>query len=245
MRNQQDSALVPVAVISSNYFSTLGVAPHLGRLPGEDNADSPSRDPVVVLSFEGWHKHFGGDPGIIGKPVTLNAGRGTVVAVLPQGFRGTNPYGSPELWIPLGTWEQINPGEQRNRSNREFWDWDSFARLAPGATIEQAQQQLEAVSRQMAAATPQQERERQLRVFRNDACTDPHLRTVGTTLGVLATIVFVIAAVNALTLILVFGQRRRMEFASRLAVGATPARLLRQLITENNVVILFLACLRF
>jgi len=245
LRTEQESGLLSAAVISPNYFSTLGVKAALGRLLVGDDLGTNTGQPSVVLSYEAWRKYFAADPDVIGHAITMNRSRCTVAAVLPEEFRGTDPFANPAIWIPVGTWIQINPGERANQTNREFWDWDSFARLAPGVSLEQAQAQLVAVSQQMAAAEPQQEQSRQLRVSYSDQHADSQLRTLGSTLMLLAVIVLLIAAANVSILLLAFGQRRRRELATRVAFGATRARLLRQLFTENGTLaaISFIAAL--
>lgn len=234
LRLKGDAALVPVAVISTNYFAALGVRPVQGKLFREDGMDTNNGDPLVALSYEAWRKYLGGNPEAIGSAITLNRSRCIVVAVLPAEFRGTDPFANPAVWIPVGTWLQINPGERANQTNREFWDWDAFTRLASGATAWQAQRQLDAVAQQMATAAPQQEQSRELKLTRNDDLVDPQLRTLGRTLLLLAVTVWLIAAANVSILLLALGQRRRRELATRAACGATRARLLWQLFTENS-----------
>lgn len=234
LRTEHESGLLSAAIISSNYLSTLGVVPVLGKWPSGDELDTSGNSPEVALSYESWHKYFAGRPDIIGSSITLNRSKVIVAAVLPAEFRGTDPFANPAIWIPIGTWVQINPGERANETNREFWDWDAYSRLAPGTSMDQAQQQLEGISRQMAVAAPQQEQSRQFRVEPNDERSDPQLRVLGRTLMLLAMVVLIIAAVNVSILLLAFGQRRRRELATRVACGASRARLMWQLSTENG-----------
>jgi len=242
LRTEHESGLLSAAIISSNYFSTLGVVPILGKWPSGDGMDTSGGDPEVALSYESWHKYFVGRPDIIGSSITLNRTKAIVVAVLAAEFRGTDPFASPAIWIPICTWVQINPGERANQTNREFWDWDAYSRLAPGTSVDQAQLQLDGATRQMATVAPQQEQSRQFRVAPNDERSDPQLRVLGRTLMLLAMVVLIIAAVNVSILLLAFGQRRRRELATRIACGASRARLMWQISTENGILAL-ISCL--
>src|SRR5262249_17927882 len=131
------------AFVSADAFAILGVQPILGRNFRADE-DKPRAEPVVLLGYSIWKDHFGSDPGVVGRGVTVNGQRATVIGVMPNGWRFPE---TSDVWMPLKTTEQDNP-----RGNFNF---DCFARLKPESTIEQARAEFEAIAARIAADHPQ------------------------------------------------------------------------------------------
>src|SRR5262245_30453420 len=106
-----DPVKVDGAVVSGNYFATLGLRPALGRffLPEEDR--TPGAHPVAVISHKLWRRHFNSDREVIGKTIALNGQRFKVVGVAPAGFNGTLTGLAAELWVPLMMHAVALPGE--------------------------------------------------------------------------------------------------------------------------------------
>ena len=130
---------------SANLFALLGVKPALGRdfLPEEDQ---PGRERVVVVSHRLWQRRFGADPGLVGKPLTLNGHSYTVVGVMPAGFLFPNPR--TELWVPVA----FSADDLGNRGGHSYV---AIARLKPGVTLEQAQTEMNAIAARLEEQYPQ------------------------------------------------------------------------------------------
>src|SRR6266545_3637887 len=139
-------------VASGNYYAGLGVQPLLGRLLADED-DKPNATPVAVLSYRYWQKRFGADAGIVGKQINLNNAAFTVIGVTPQGFEGTGQVGDTrDITVPLALEPQLNADPKRSMLYRpELWWLILMGRLKPGATLAQAQAQLENAFRQSVA----------------------------------------------------------------------------------------------
>jgi putative ABC transport system permease protein len=144
--------LLLAEVVSDNYFTFMGVRPELGRLPDE-NELSRLRAPVIVLSHGTWKRVFGENPGIIGQTVEVKGGSATVLAVMPAGFRGTERMIDPQVYVPQSSWATWVP-EERN-AGREIREFEIYARLRPGANLDQAKAQLQGLGTDLQAKYPQ------------------------------------------------------------------------------------------
>lgn len=214
-----------------NYFDVLGARPVLGRaLRPEDDVIGAPR--VMVLSHAAWRRHFGGDPGVIGRSLraVIWGEPYTIVGVMPPG-----------LDVPRGVefWTAFAPTAARNGSLDDSWfGVHVFARLAPGATPEQARQVTTAYY-----ATLAQGGQTHLAGARATVRTLPELasgdvRPAFTALTAAAAVVLLVTCGNVAGLLLVRAGRRRREFAVRAAIGATRGRLVRSLLLEHALLAL-------
>ncbi|HEV2196201.1 MAG TPA: ABC transporter permease [Candidatus Acidoferrum sp.] len=229
------------SIVSANYFDAIGVPPMLGRgfLSGEDQGQSAH--PVVVISYQLWQRRFRSDPQIIGKTQRLEGVMHTIVGVAPEGFYGTFVGWRMNFWVPASMEDLFEGGGYKLEDRGARWI-EAYARLRPGATRQQAQQEFAAISRRLEVEYPFTNRGRGMRLwplwqtpFNNAATLLPTLEIM---LAVVA-FVLLIACANVGNLLLVRSFARRREMTVRLAIGAEPARLWKQLLTEGLVLSFF------
>ena len=210
--------------VTGNLFSVLGARPLLGRvLTDEETYDGKER--VTVLSYGLWRSAFGGDPGIVGRKITLS-GRGyDIVGVMPRSF--FFPGRDVQIWVPVAyTRERIA------QSRRPHW-LGVVARLRPGITLEQARQDMNGIAKQLEAEYPDTNTQMGVRLedLHDTFASEPRgaLLMLSAAVGVL----FLIVCANIANLQLGRAVSRSRELAIRRALGAGRARLLRQLFTES------------
>ena len=227
---------IGVAFVSPTYFELLGLRPILGRTfePAEENPKSPV--PVTVLSYGLWKRRFGGDPAIIGRSIQLQGLSFQVVGVLPKGFHDIYP--DVHLYVPV-TISRLTHREGYVEERIVRW-LDVFARLRPGITIQQAQQEMVGVSRRLAATYPASNEGyslivKPLRTFQFDF---EGTRVAILTLFSGALFVLLIGCANVTNLLLIRAVERRKEVALRLALGVTRFSLIRHFVIEGAVLCL-------
>lgn len=224
--------LLLAEVVSDNYFTVMGVKPELGRLPDEHEINR-AETPIVVLSHGTWQRVFGGSPAVVGQIVRVKDGLATVLAVLPAGFRGTERLIDPQIYVPQSSWLTWAPDERYPpRTIREF---EIYARLRPGVTLDQARAQLQGLSADLSAKYPQANAGRNFTADWQAKSGDGAMRLLGALLLGIAAAVLMIACANITNLLFAMNDSRRKEIAVRIALGAAHGQLLRQLVTEYVV----------
>ena len=217
------------AKTSANFFDVLGARPALGRLfaPGEDAVGAGR---VAVLSHELWTREFAGDARVVGSAVNLDGAPYTVVGVLPRHFQFARA-GVADAWVPID-----RAADMRER-RRTSW-MNVIGRLAPGATLEGAQAELDAIARDLAREFPDANADRgALVVPLREELTGAVRPLLLVVLGA-AGCVLLVGLANVASLLLVRGTARQQELGVRAALGAGRGRIVRQLLTESVVLAL-------
>ena len=228
---------VSASVVSANYFDALGVHPYLGR--AFEPADETGRNahPVAVISYWLWKERFHGDPSIIGKPQLMNGLPHTIIGVAPDGFYGTFVGYPMQFWVPASMQEVFNPGGYKLEDRGAPWV-EGFALLKPGVTIQQAQEEISAITKRLEHDYPATNKGRSVQLLPLWKTPWNQAGSLASTLEIALAVVFfvlLIACANVSSLLLVRSLARRHEMTVRLAVGSRRGRLLRQLITEGLI----------
>src|SRR3984885_5481255 len=211
--------------VSPNFLALLGVRPVLGRdlLPSEERPGTP---PVILLSYQLWQSRLGGDPGVIGRSITLDGRSFSIVGVLPPTFRFLD---TTDVIVPIGFFA----AEFTDRAQRG--DMDVLGRLSSGVALPQAAVEMDTITARLAEQYPQSNHGfgAHLESLREAFAGDTRLAV----LVLFGAVVFVllIACVNVANLFLVRGAARAREIALRQAFGASRGRLIRQMLTESLV----------
>ena len=222
----REPELLPGAEISAPFLSLLGVRPALGRDLQEAD-DRPGAERTVIISDETWQTRFGSDPSIVGKPIQLDGLPYVVVGVLPRGF---SYFPEPvALYTPIG----LNGAEPSWLERGNHSGMRVLGRLAPGASLETARAELGGIMRDLEKAYPKTNTGNQARSeFLSDALFGEIRPMLWILLGAVG-LVLLIACANVAHLLLARSAARQREFGIRLALGAGPRRIVRQLLTES------------
>jgi putative ABC transport system permease protein len=210
--------------VSANAFSLLGERPIRGR-DFRDGEDLKGAEPVALLGYGLWKTRYGSDPAVIGRAIKINEVSHTVVGVMAEGNRFPN---NADLWTTL-----IPDGDFEQRQMRRVM---MFGRLAPGATVKQAQTELSGLAKQLEQQYPDTNKDVDAEVMTfNDRFNGGPIRVVFLSLMGAVGFVLLIACANVANLLLARSARRSREVALRIALGASRGRVVRQLLVESTL----------
>jgi predicted permease len=217
---------ISVARISPNFFPLLGVQPVLGR--SFTDGEAQQRQRLALISHRFWQMRFGGTPEAIGATIQLDGRSSQVIGVIPEGFQFLQE--STQVWEP----HSVIPDWEAQRAGRAGRTWLVLGRLRPDVTPQQAQEEMNAVARRLDAQSPAFEGTRGVSVVPlSRQVTGPRSRLALWMLSGAVFCVLLIAATNVASLSVARSASRDREFALRAALGASRARLARQLLVES------------
>ncbi|HLJ46140.1 MAG TPA: ABC transporter permease [Bryobacteraceae bacterium] len=233
-----------VYVVSENYFQVLGVGVVRGRSFDSMSAANLAASPSVLISENYWQKRFGGDPAVLGKTIRLNAASLTIIGITPHDFVGTN-VAVPDFWLPLSL-EGLAHGDEKRLHDRENRFCRLFGRLAPGAGIARAQAEVNLVVNHLRtlhdpnfeAAQPVTAMVWPGSPFPLPIDQYPGLRLTIVLVMAAAAMVLLVACANVASLQLARSRARQSELSTRLSLGASRLRIIRQLLTESALLAL-------
>src|SRR5712664_2027367 len=224
-------------LVSGGFFDMLGIQPEAGRFFSDaERDDAQNAHPVVVISYSYWKSQHHSDRSAIGSTLRINRTPFTIIGVAPEGFHGTRSGLDYEMWMPLTMYGQLTHTGTwmlRDRNTRNFI---MYGRLAPGATMEQARSEVQALANRMAVADADSNQgigATALPVWQAHFGTQSILLTPITILMGASGVVLLIVCANLANLLLARATGRLKEFSVRLAMGARPMRLTQQLLTET------------
>src|SRR3989440_4498170 len=211
-------------MISAEFFTALGMQPLLGRAFGPEE-DKAGAGPVAILSDGLWNRKFGSAQDVLGKNITLNGKAYTIIGVAPGHITGLS---NTDIFVPIGQWN-----DPTFRDRRISMGMNSIGRLKAGVNLDQARAEMSRIAENLAVAYPE--------ANKGSGITLIPLKTdvVGNVKGILLVLlgavsfVLLIACANVANLLLARSTGRAREFAIRAALGANPARVIRQLLTES------------
>ncbi len=228
-------------VVSSNYFSALGVKLLKGRTFRRDE-EKPGGELAAIVTYPFWKK-TGEDPQLVGKTVRVNGHQFTVVGITPEGFTGTMALMSPEVFVPLSAFGLVMndfDGLVRPLAARDNNTLMLLGRLKPGISLQAADAMLAVTASRMEKAYPAENKDQALLVrplahlgISTRPSSDRELRVPAIMLLSLAAVVLLIASLNLANMMMAKGTARRKEMAIRLAIGGSRRRIVRQLVTEG------------
>ncbi len=232
-------------LVSGTFFSVLGAEPILGRGIAPADADAPGRSPVAVISHRYWQQALAADPAVIGRMIGINGALFTVIGVMPASFYGVDlNESSPDMWLPITMQPQVMLQPSLLEPHGEFW-LHMMARRNAKVSVAQAQAWVNAAwQRDMiesaGAAMPELRRKAIARNFVEllpagagvSHLRDAYEAPLAILMGIVA-IVLLIACANLANFLLAKAASREREFSTRLALGSSRGRIVRQMLTET------------
>lgn len=234
MQIDDDMQLASASFATPNYFTELGTRAAYGRLMDPERDGKANADPVVVLNYGFWQRHFGGDPSVIGRVIHLNKKPATILGITPYAFASLGGQ-TPDIWIPMAQEPYFVDGSNllNDPSNSSVRMW---GRLAPGVSAKMAEQELLALTNELRRQHPKD-------IWDNEyiqsspgghmQVIQPQMYLVAAMVSVLTLLILAVSCANLGALLLARAVTREHEIGIRIAVGASRGRIFRQLCTES------------
>ena len=236
MEIENDLQPAHASFATTNYFTNLGTMPALGRLFDPTRDDAPGAAPVVALSHEFWLRRFGGDLSIVGRTIHVNGKQATVIGVTPYAFASLGGQ-SPDIWLPIEQQPYFIEGSKAltDTSTGAVRMW---GRLAPGVTAPMAEHELLALTNELRRQHPKDIWDGEY--IKSDPgghlqVMQPEMYRVAAMVALLTLLILAVACANLGGLQLARGVTREHEIGIRISIGASRARIFRQLLTESLV----------
>jgi predicted permease len=226
LQQGQQSQRLEGELVNSGYFSLLGLKPALGRFFTAEEDAKPMEQYVVVLGYNLWRSSFGGDPAVLGRKLQLNGLSYQIIGVGPRGFHGLSDLA--DLWVP-----SMLPPIRMFLTTRSLRWVAGAARLKPGVTVRQAQEEMRRVTAGLAQEFPDTNKGLGASIMPLKEFWFGKLRAGLLVLTIGACILLLIACINVASLLLTRAAAKQRAWAIRLALGASRPRLIRQLLTES------------
>jgi predicted permease len=228
---------VIAAEVQSNFFTMLGIHPAAGRLINPGEGDRPRSADVLVLGYSYWQKRFAGDPSVIGRSVSYDGHEATIIGVVEKQFHGPYSIVEMDVYAPIGM-NGVGTNSTSLFTDRADTELLLLGALKTGVTPRQAEVALQVITQRLAEQYPRTNQGHVVRVFperiaRPEASSADSLPLVATVFLTLVALVLMVACINVANLLLARSSARQREIAIRASMGATRARLIRQMLTES------------